>query len=75
MKKTMKHTTPITKTLAAAGLAGILMISASGLPSAHVHAETKGCSEHESGDRSNRCPATGNIQNAAIQGKMAGNQY
>ena len=37
----MKHTTPITKTLAAAGLAGILMISASGLPSAHVHAETK----------------------------------
>ncbi|WP_174819287.1 DUF3298 domain-containing protein [Paenibacillus lautus] len=41
MKKAMKHTTPITKTLAAAGLAGILMISASGLPSAHVHAETK----------------------------------
>jgi hypothetical protein len=41
MKKAMKTTTPITKTLAAAGLAGILMISASGLPSAHVHAETK----------------------------------
>ncbi|KZS46590.1 copper amine oxidase [Paenibacillus glucanolyticus] len=40
--KTMKHTTtPLTRTLAAAGLAGILMISASGLPSSHVHAETR----------------------------------
>lgn len=39
--KTMKHTSPLAKTLAAAGLAGVLMISASGLPSAHVHAETK----------------------------------
>ncbi|KOR76701.1 stalk domain-containing protein [Paenibacillus solani] len=39
--KTMKHTTPLTKTLAAAGLAGVLMISASGLPSTHVHAESK----------------------------------
>ncbi|EFU43206.1 copper amine oxidase domain protein [Paenibacillus vortex V453] len=40
--KTMKHTTtPLTRTLAAAGLAGILMISASGLSSSHVHAETR----------------------------------
>ncbi|VTR20215.1 Uncharacterised protein [Actinobacillus pleuropneumoniae] len=39
--KTMKHTSPLAKTLAAAGLAGVLMISASGLPSAHVHAETQ----------------------------------
>lgn len=39
--KTVRHTTPLTKTLAAAGLAGILMISASGLPSPQVHAETK----------------------------------
>lgn len=39
--KTMKHSTPLTKTLAAAGLAGILMISASGLPTAQIHAETR----------------------------------
>jgi len=43
--KTMRNATPLTKTLAAAGLAGILMISASGLPSAHVHAETAASTE------------------------------
>jgi len=36
--KTMQHTRKLTKALTAAGLAGILMVSASGLPSAHVHA-------------------------------------
>ncbi|SEL50458.1 Protein of unknown function [Paenibacillus sp. cl141a] len=45
--KTMKHTSPLAKTLAAAGLAGVLMISASGLPSAHVHAETQNAASTE----------------------------
>ncbi|WP_342575568.1 stalk domain-containing protein [Paenibacillus sp. FSL M8-0142] len=42
--KTMQHTTKWTKTLATAGLAGILMVSASGLPSAHVHAQAQAAS-------------------------------
>lgn len=42
--KTMQHTTKWTKTLAAAGLAGILMVTASGLPSSHVHAQAQAAS-------------------------------
>ncbi|MGO4533076.1 stalk domain-containing protein [Paenibacillus sp. 2TAF8] len=42
--KTIQYTTKWTKTLAAAGLAGILMVSASGLSSAHVHAQVQSAS-------------------------------
>lgn len=42
--KTMQYTTKWTKTLAVAGLAGILMVSASGLSSAHVHAQVQAAS-------------------------------
>ncbi|WP_427051213.1 stalk domain-containing protein [Paenibacillus sp. TC-CSREp1] len=42
--KTMQYTTKWTKTLAVAGMAGILMVSASGLSSAHVHAQVQAAS-------------------------------
>lgn len=42
--KTMQYTTKWTKTLAAAGLAGILMVSASGLSSAQFHAQVQAAS-------------------------------
>nr|WP_145402102.1 DUF3298 and DUF4163 domain-containing protein [Paenibacillus xylanexedens] len=42
--KTMQYTTKWTKTLAVAGMASILMVSASGLSAAHVHAQVQSAS-------------------------------
>ncbi|WP_260984733.1 hypothetical protein [Paenibacillus xylanexedens] len=42
--KTIQHTTKWTKNLAVAGLASILMVSASGISSADVHAQAKAAS-------------------------------
>ncbi|MBB6023793.1 hypothetical protein HNR77_004895 [Paenibacillus sp. JGP012] len=44
--KTMQYTTKWTKTLAVAGMASILMVSASGFSSVHVHAQVLAASDN-----------------------------